>query len=86
MGFQIVSATPCIAVTFLTHFFLLAAFMWMLCEGITLYFNVVDVFGNHRTFKVLRPFLGWGKKANSKLNLFAGLIKKLSVQSVLLLL
>ena len=36
--------------------------MWMLCEGITLHFGVLDVFNEISKFKVIRYFIGWGKK------------------------
>nr|CAB3262779.1 uncharacterized protein LOC100183204 [Phallusia mammillata] len=55
-----VTPTPCIIVAFLTHFSLLAMFMWMLCEGITLHLCVIDVFNAMTKFKVVRYFIGWG--------------------------
>ncbi|XP_065911567.1 cadherin EGF LAG seven-pass G-type receptor 1-like isoform X2 [Dysidea avara] len=51
----------CISVTILLHYFFLAAFCWMLCEGIMIYILLVKVFYNG-FFKQL-PFhiaIGWG--------------------------
>ena len=48
-------------VTVLLHYFFLAAFCWMLCEGIMIYILLVKVFYNG-FFKQL-PFhmaIGWG--------------------------
>nr|XP_026691903.1 uncharacterized protein LOC100183204 isoform X1 [Ciona intestinalis] len=54
------TAVPCIIVAFATHFSLLVTFMWMLCEGITLHLNVVNVFHAMTKFKLARYFIGWG--------------------------
>lgn len=52
----------CKAVAALLHFFVLAAFGWMLCEGILLYILLIRVFdgvrGKH--WKIFN-FIGWGK-------------------------
>ncbi|XP_065911525.1 adhesion G protein-coupled receptor L3-like [Dysidea avara] len=55
------SKAGCISVTVLLHYFFIAAFCWMLCEGIIIYILLVKVFYNG-FFKKL-PFyivLGWG--------------------------
>ena len=46
----------------LLHYFLLAMFAWMLCEGILLYLLLVRVFGGAAQ-ESLKYFyaLGWGK-------------------------
>nr|XP_039270063.1 uncharacterized protein LOC120344819 isoform X1 [Styela clava] len=50
---------PCIIVTILTHFSLLATFCWMLCEGILLYMSVISVFHSMKYMNVIRYVLGW---------------------------
>lgn len=46
----------------LLHYFLLALFCWMLCEGVLLYFLLVKVFGGGAEDKVKYFYLfGWGK-------------------------
>ena len=51
----------CIFVATLLHYFLLASFCWMLCEGIMLFLLLVVVFST--TAKKWWAFLilGWGK-------------------------
>ena len=44
-----------------THYFLLAAFFWMLCEGIMLYILLVKVFGNATEKWYWLLIIGWGK-------------------------
>lgn len=46
----------------LLHYFLLALFCWMLCEGVLLYILLVKVFGGGADDKVKYFYLlGWGK-------------------------
>lgn len=56
----------CIAVTILLHYFFLAAFCWMLCEGIIIYLLLVKVFYNG-FFKSMLFFsaMGWGMNEDS---------------------
>ena len=51
----------CIVVTVLLHYFFLAAFCWMLCEGIIIYVLLAQVFYDG-FFKRLRFYsmIGWG--------------------------
>lgn len=45
----------------LLHYFLLALFCWMLCEGVLLYILLVKVFGGGADDKVKYFYLlGWG--------------------------
>lgn len=52
----------CTVMAVLLHYFLLAVFCWMLCEGILLYFIIVKVIGAKVEEKV-KWFLifGWGR-------------------------
>jgi hypothetical protein len=51
----------CTIVATLLHYFFLAAFSWMLCEGIVLYNLLVKVFGaNERKWIYIFTALGWG--------------------------
>ncbi|XP_055958759.1 adhesion G-protein coupled receptor G6 isoform X2 [Patella vulgata] len=53
----------CIVVAVLLHYFILASFMWMLVEGILLYFMFVRVLGTYVSNFVLKAaILAWGKK------------------------
>ena len=55
----------CSALTALLHYFLLAAFCWMLCEGVMMYVLLVRVFGAHeKKWLVLYLSLGWGETRN----------------------
>lgn len=57
--------TFCIAVSILLYFFVLALFGWMLCEGIIIYFQLVNVYsGLGLGGKHMRAFfvIGWGKQ------------------------
>ena len=52
----------CAFVAFLLHYFFLAAFSWMLCEGVVLYNLLVKVFGaNDRKWIYIYSALGWGE-------------------------
>ena len=53
----------CILVAVLLHYFYLAAFGWMLLEGVFLYVMIVEVF-NTVEMRYLY-FFGWGKKCNN---------------------
>jgi len=51
----------CTVLAALLHYFLLALFCWMLCEGVLLYFLLVKVFGGGAEDKVKYFYLfGWG--------------------------
>jgi hypothetical protein len=50
----------CQAMTVIMHYFFLAIFCWMLCEGILLYMMVVVVFDSGKTYSALFFALGWG--------------------------
>ena len=44
------------------HYFLLALFSWMLCEGVLLYILLVKVFGGGAEEKIKFFYIfGWGK-------------------------
>ena len=59
----------------LLHYFLLALFCWMLCEGVLLYFLLVKVFGGGAEDKVKYFYLfGWGKPVYCSLFLFRKLL------------
>ena len=66
----------CILVAVLLHYFYLAAFGWMLLEGVFLYVMIVEVF-NTVDMRYLY-FFGWGKKCN---NIIAKLMKILTMIS-----
>ena len=52
----------CAFVAFLLHYFFLAAFSWMLCEGVVLYNLLVKVFGaNDKKWIYIYSALGWGE-------------------------
>ena len=52
----------CTVLAALLHYFLLALFCWMLCEGVLLYILLVKVFGGGAEDKVKYFYLfGWGK-------------------------
>ena len=66
----------CILVAVLLHYFYLAAFGWMLLEGVFLYIMIVEVF-NTVDMRYLY-FFGWGKKCN---NIIATVMKILTMIS-----
>ena len=66
----------CILVAVLLHYFYLAAFGWMLLEGVFLYVMIVEVF-NTVDMRYLY-FFGWGKKCN---NIIATVMKILTMIS-----
>ena len=66
----------CILVAVLLHYFYLAAFGWMLLEGVFLYVMIVEVF-NTVDMRYLY-FFGWGKKCN---NIIAKFMKILTMIS-----
>ena len=66
----------CILVAVLLHYFYLAAFGWMLLEGVFLYVMIVEVF-NTVDMRYLY-FFGWGKKCN---NIIATMMKILTMIS-----
>ena len=70
----------CILVAVLLHYFYLAAFGWMLLEGVFLYVMIVEVFNtvDMRYFY----FFGWGKKCN---NIIATVMKILTMISTCIL-
>ena len=50
----------CGFVAALLHYFFLAAFSWMMCEGICLYIMLVQVFGaNKKKWLLMYTVLGW---------------------------
>ena len=50
----------CGFVAALLHYFFLAAFSWMMCEGICLYLMLVKVFGaNKKKWLLMYTILGW---------------------------
>jgi hypothetical protein len=52
---------PCTVVSALLHYFFLAVFSWMLCEGITIYNLFVRVLGAHkRKWIYIFSAIGWG--------------------------
>ena len=51
----------CKAVTALVQYFFLAAFSWMLCEGVMLYLMLVKVFSTLKEKWWFFLLLGWGK-------------------------
>ena len=52
----------CTAIAVLLHYFLLALFSWMLCEGVLLYILLVKVFGGGAEEKVKYFYVfGWGR-------------------------
>ncbi|XP_074637127.1 uncharacterized protein LOC141895246 isoform X2 [Acropora palmata] len=60
-GFARDNKVACIVVAALLHYFLLAMFSWMLCEGVLLYILVVKVFGGGADEKVKYFYIfGWG--------------------------
>ena len=60
--FFIIFQTGCTIMAALLHYFLLALFCWMLCEGVLLYILLVKVFGGGADDKVKYFYLlGWGK-------------------------
>ncbi|XP_044174181.1 adhesion G-protein coupled receptor G4-like [Acropora millepora] len=60
-GFARDNKVGCIVVAALLHYFLLAMFSWMLCEGVLLYILVVKVFGGGAEEKVKYFYIfGWG--------------------------
>ena len=64
------SQAGCSALTALLHYFLLAAFCWMLCEGVMMYVLLVRVFGAHeKKWLVLYLSLGWGETMNMYIHL-----------------
>ena len=66
----------CILVAVLLHYFYLAAFGWMLLEGVFLYVMIVEVF-NTVEMRYLY-FFGWGKKCY---NVIATVMKIMTVIS-----
>ncbi|XP_044174176.1 uncharacterized protein LOC114947269 isoform X3 [Acropora millepora] len=60
-GFARDNKVGCIVVAALLHYFLLAMFSWMLCEGVFLYILLVKVFGGGPEEKVKYFYIsGWG--------------------------
>ena len=61
--FALLIKASCLIVAILLHYFFMAAFSWMLCEGlflfITLYFVFYNGFFKHKKFFFA---VGWGKK------------------------
>ena len=56
----------CGIVAALLHYFFLAAFSWMLCEGVSLYLLLVKVFGaNKKKWLLMYTLLGWCKWAQT---------------------
>ena len=54
--------TGCTVVAVFLHYFLLALFSWMLCEGVLLYVLLVKVFGGGAEEKIKFFYIfGWGK-------------------------
>ena len=51
----------CAFVAALLHYFFLAAFCWMLCEGVMLYLKLVVVFSNLSKKWWFYLLLGWGE-------------------------
>ena len=51
----------CAFVAALLHYFFLAAFCWMLCEGVMLYLMLVVVFSNFLKRWWFFLILGWGR-------------------------
>nr|XP_018670300.1 uncharacterized protein LOC104266431 isoform X2 [Ciona intestinalis] len=59
--YAVFSESLCVTITLLTHYFLLAAFMWMFVEGVFLYLYVVQVFVHSRFESRWWMYaLGWG--------------------------
>lgn len=56
---------PCTAIGILLHFFVLAVFMWMFCEGILLCLLLTNVFKQNygRKWYILVHLIGWGLPA-----------------------
>ena len=57
-------------VSILLYFFVLAVFGWMLCEGIIIYFQLVDVYSGLSLGEEHLKFfcvIGWGKLTNDDL-------------------
>ncbi|XP_044174180.1 uncharacterized protein LOC114947269 isoform X5 [Acropora millepora] len=60
-GFARDNKVGCTVVAALLHYFLLAMFSWMLCEGVLLYILLVKVFGGGAEEKVKYFYIfGWG--------------------------
>ena len=58
------SQVACPIVAALLHYFLLALFSWMLCEGVLHYILIVKVLGGGAQDKVKYLYMfGWGKRA-----------------------
>jgi hypothetical protein len=58
---QFSNKAGCSALTALLHYFLLAAFCWMLCEGLMMYVLLVRVFGAHeKKWLAMYLIIGWG--------------------------
>ena len=74
--FDLSFQSVCILVAVLLHYFYLAAFGWMLVEGVFLYIMIVEVFNtvNMRYFY----FVGWGKKRNNVIALVMKIIAMIS--------
>ncbi|XP_062510477.1 latrophilin-like protein LAT-2 [Corticium candelabrum] len=53
----------CKAMTIIMHYLFLAAFCWMLCEGILLYLMIVVIFDSGKTYYRQFLALGWGLPA-----------------------
>ena len=52
----------CTILAALLHYFLLALFCWMLCEGVLLYILIVKVFGGKAEDEVKYFYIfGWGR-------------------------
>ena len=75
---------PCNVVTALIQYFLLAAFCWMMCEGIMLYLMLVVVFTTLSKKWWFFLLLGWGQYYLT-LNIHISLSDQLNVMSCAIL-
>ncbi|KAK2547207.1 Adhesion G protein-coupled receptor L3 [Acropora cervicornis] len=78
-GFARDNKVACIVVAALLHYFLLAMFSWMLCEGVLLYILVVKVFGGFPVIIVaislaVTQTVGYGTAHACWLDISSGLI------------
>lgn len=55
------SETSCIVAALLLHVFLLALFMWMLFEGVSMYNRLVQIVSGHSMSLPVAIATGWGK-------------------------
>lgn len=54
------SQVPCQVLAVFLHYFFLAAFAWMLVEGLHLYSMVIKVFGSEDSKHLYYYGIGWG--------------------------